>query len=107
MAKSAGNLVLVADLVAKHPAAALRLLLLDRPWARDWDYDPAELDAATERLERLYAAAARGAGESDPVAAEAVSSALLDDLDVPAALAVAEESGGEAARLALSVLGLS
>ena len=42
--------------------AALRLLLLDRPWARDWDYDPAELDAATARLERLYAAAARWRG---------------------------------------------
>ena len=35
MAKSTGNLVLVSDVVAKFPAAALRLLLLDRPWARD------------------------------------------------------------------------
>ncbi len=104
MAKSTGNLVLVSDVVAKFPAAALRLLLLDRPWARDWDYDPAELDAAAARLERLYAAAARGAGETDAVAAEAVSSALLDDLDVATALDVAEESGGEAARpSALSV----
>jgi cysteinyl-tRNA synthetase len=107
MAKSTGNLVLVSDVVAKFPAAALRLLLLDRPWARDWDYDPAELDAAAARLERLYAAAARGAGETDAIAAEAVSSALLDDLDVATALDVAEESGGEAARRTLSVLGLS
>ena len=36
----------------------------------------------------------------------AVTAALLDDLDVPRALAVAEEEGGEAARLALSVLNL-
>jgi cysteinyl-tRNA synthetase len=106
MAKSTGNLVLVSDVVAKFPAAALRLLLLDRPWAQDWDYDPAELDAAAARLERLYAAAARG-GETDAGAAEAVSTALLDDLDVATALDVAEESGGEAARRTLSVLGLS
>jgi cysteinyl-tRNA synthetase len=107
MAKSTGNLVLVSDVVAKFPAAALRLLLLDRAWAQDWDYDPTELDAAAARLERLYAAAARGAGETDAIAAEAVSSALLDDLDVATALDVAEESGGEAARRTLSVLGLS
>jgi cysteinyl-tRNA synthetase len=107
MAKSTGNLVLVSELVAKHPPAAVRLLLLDRPWARDWDYDPAGLDAATERLERLYAAASRGVGESDSVAADAVTAALLDDLDVPAALAVAEESGGASARRALSLLALT
>ena len=41
-----GNLVLVADLLAKYPAAAVRLLILDRPWGQDWEYDPAELEAA-------------------------------------------------------------
>ena len=107
MAKSTGNLVLVADVVAKYPPAALRLVLLDRRWADDWDYDPAALDVATARLERLYAAASRGVGEADSVAAAAVTSALLDDLDVPGALAVAEESGGEAARLALALLALT
>jgi cysteinyl-tRNA synthetase len=107
MAKSTGNLVLVADVVAKHPPAALRLLLLDRPWAADWDYDPAALDEAAGRLARLYAAASHGAGESDPVAVGAVRAALLDDLDVPTALDVAEESGGAGARLALTVLGLA
>ncbi len=107
MAKSTGNLVLVSDLVAEHPATALRLLLLGRPWAQDWDYDPAAVDVATRRLERLYVAAARNAGESDSAAADAVTAALLDDLDVPTALAIAEESGGAAARLVLSVLGLT
>ena len=38
MAKSTGNLVLVSDVLADHPAAALRLCLLDRPWAQGWDY---------------------------------------------------------------------
>ena len=32
MAKSAGNLVLVRDLIEDHPAAAVRLMILDRPW---------------------------------------------------------------------------
>ena len=107
MAKSTGNLVLVADVLEKHPAAALRLLLVDRPWAAAWVYDPAALDAATARLERLYGAAARGALDAGTPAARDVTAALLDDLDVPRALAVAEEAGGEAARVALSVLGLA
>jgi cysteinyl-tRNA synthetase len=106
MAKSAGNLVLVSDVVADHPPAALRLLLTDRPWGQPWDFEPAALDAAAARLERLYAAAARGT-DGAPSAARAVADALATDLDVPAALAVAEDDGGAAARLALSVLGLA
>ena len=105
MAKSSGNLVLVSDVVEGYPAAALRLLLLDRPWAQDWDYEPVALEAATARLERLYVAAGRGVG--DGAAAAAVTAALIDDLDVPAALATAEEAGGAAARRALAVLGLA
>ena len=91
MAKSTGNLVLVSDVLADHPAAALRLCLLDRPWAQGWDYATAELDAATARLERLYRAAGRNAGASaqdasQAAAAAAISAALCDELDVPRAL---------------------
>ena len=39
MAKSAGNLILVSDLLKVYPAAAIRLLILDRPWDQDWDYN--------------------------------------------------------------------
>ena len=60
MAKSAGNLVLVGDVVEQYPPAVLRLLLIDRPWAQPWDFEPVGLDRAADRLERLYAAAARG-----------------------------------------------
>jgi len=112
MAKSTGNLVLVGDVLADHPAAALRLCLLDRPWAQPWDYADAELDAATARLERLYSAAGRSTGaiardESQASAAAAISAALSDDLDVPAALAIAEEAGGGAARSLIATLGLT
>lgn len=103
MAKSTGNLVLVEDVLASHEPAALRLLLLDRPWRAAWSYEPAALDAAAGRLERLWGAAGRPGGDREVAA---VLSALADDLDVPAALAVAEDEGGRAARTALSVLAL-
>ncbi len=75
MAKSAGNLVLVSDLLAEHPAAVVRLMILDRPWQQSWDYyHPRPLSV---------------------------------DLDVPAALDVAIDTGGEAARLLLSAPGLT
>ena len=109
MAKSAGNLVLVKELLADHPAAAVRLLILDRRWHEDWDYDRASLDAAAARLERIAAAAGRPgrhpAGHGD-AAITAVRAALADDLDVPAALRIAETEGGPAARSLGSLLGL-
>ncbi len=108
MAKSTGNLVLVSDVLQSHSAAALRLCLIDRPWARDWDYSIAQLDAATARLERLYLAAGRRAGpeSSQAAAAAAITAALRSELDVTAALDVAEETGGPAARTLIATLGL-
>jgi cysteinyl-tRNA synthetase len=106
MAKSTGNLVLVDDLLADYPGAALRLCLIDRPWAQGWDYSAGQLDAATARLERLYQAAGRG-GEAHESAQSAMTGALLDDLNVPAALAIAEETGGGAARSLIATLGLT
>src|SRR5262249_36370719 len=105
MAKSTGNLVLVSDVLADHPPAALRLCLIDRPWSVGWDYSGAELDAATAKLERLYVAAGRRS-ESEAASA-AITEALRDDLDVCGALRVAEEAGGVAARSLIATLGLS
>ena len=109
MAKPAGNLVLVGDLLAGYPAAAIRLLILDRRWDEDWDYERAGLDAAAARLDRLHAAAARprrGVAGLDDAAVAAVRAALASDLDVPAALRIAEEEGGSAARAVGSLLAL-
>jgi L-cysteine:1D-myo-inositol 2-amino-2-deoxy-alpha-D-glucopyranoside ligase len=109
MAKSAGNLVLVGDLLRDYPAGAVRLLILDRQWAAGWDYEQAGLDAAAARLERLQSVAGRPdravAGGAE-TAVRGVRAALAADLDVPAALRVAEESGGQAARVLGSLLGL-
>ncbi len=104
MAKSTGNLVLVSDLLKEHSPAAVRLLLLDRDWRQAWSYRPEDLRTAAQRLERLYSAGGR---HTDPPAAtDAVRSALLTELDVPAALDIAEEAGGEAARLVMHTLAL-
>jgi L-cysteine:1D-myo-inositol 2-amino-2-deoxy-alpha-D-glucopyranoside ligase len=104
MAKSTGNLVLVSDLLTAHRAAGLRLYLLDRPWADPWEFRAEDLAAADARLDRVYAAAGKPNGSGS--AADAVITALLDDLDVPTALNIAEESGGDAARLVLRTLRL-
>lgn len=107
MAKSTGNLTLVEDLLVDRPAAAVRLFLLDRAWAEPWDYLPGDLDEAASRLDRLYAAAGRRIDSSSDGAVAAVEERLLDDLDVPGALAVAEEAGGAAARRATGLLRLT
>jgi hypothetical protein len=56
------------------------------------------------RLERLYSAAGRPSGTKG--AADAVTASLLRELDVPTALDIAEEAGGEAARLLVHTLAL-
>ena len=106
MAKSAGNLVLLDDLLAAHPAGAVRLMILDRPWAQGWDYRPALLAAAAARLEALYQAAARNVPD-DPAAVDELRRLLATDLNVPAALDLAAEAGGAAARTLAGVLGLT
>ncbi|MDV6011869.1 class I tRNA ligase family protein [Haloechinothrix sp. LS1_15] len=105
MAKSAGNLVLVSDLLAEHPAAAIRMMILDRPWHTCWDYSPELLDTAGARLEELYRAAGRSSGSA--AAQQRVRQALAADLDVPTALDIAVDSGGDAARTLVTVLGLT
>ena len=104
MAKSAGNLVLVEDLLRDHSPGAVRLMLLNRPWAQPWQFEAAALDEAEAILERLYSAAS-SPGFAPGIAA--VPAALLDDLDVPRAVAVALEDGGQAARTLIEILGLT
>ena len=70
--------------------------------ARANGLEPALLDRAHARLDALFTAAGRRA--SSPTAARAVAERLLDDLDVPGALDVAVDEGGDAARLAVRVL---
>jgi cysteinyl-tRNA synthetase len=105
MAKSAGNLVLVRDLLNRYPTAAVRLMILDRPWAASWEYQPGQLERAAARVEELYRAAGR-VGSGDTSAPAQVRALLQTDLDVPAAVAVAVETGGPCARMLITTLGL-
>jgi cysteinyl-tRNA synthetase len=105
MAKSTGNLVLVSDLVPGHPPAAVRLMLMSTPWQDEWDYTPDALDQAAALLDRLHTAAGRPG--NSPTAEATVTKALLDDLDVPTALRIAEEEGARTARLTMQVLALT
>lgn len=104
MSKSLGNLTLVDDLLRDHPPAVIRVLLLDRRWQDSWEFHADNLASAAARLDRLYAAAGRL--NSSAAAGAAVTAALLDDLDVPTALSVAEDEGGSAARHLIGVLSL-
>jgi cysteinyl-tRNA synthetase len=105
MAKSAGNLVLVRDLIEDYPAAAVRLMILDRPWDEDWDYSPALLDRAGKRLESLYQAAGRNG--TAPAAVAEIGRLLTSDLNVTMAIDVGIEEGGAAARSVAAAVGLS
>ncbi len=104
MAKSTGNLVFVSELLGRSDGSTVRTLLLDRRYATPWDYTEGELDRAAGRLDALRSAAGRAHGiASGP---DAVLGALVDDLDVPRALDIAIEDGGQAARDLVTVLGL-
>jgi cysteinyl-tRNA synthetase len=104
MAKSVGNLVFVKDLIAASSGGAVRTMLLDRRYDEAWDYTPEVLDAAGQRLDALYSAAGRTG--SDDAATAAVLAALTDDLDVPKALDIAIEEGGQIARDLTTTLSL-
>ena len=104
MAKSTGNLVLVSDLLQRHGPTAIRLGLLHRRYDEPWDcVETVFSDAATlaGRLQELA-----GHRETPSVRHEGVLAALVDDLDVPRAVAVALDEGPEAARYLLDVLKL-
>jgi cysteinyl-tRNA synthetase len=105
MAKSAGNLVMVQDLLDEWSADAVRLLILDRPWWEPWEYMKDVVDDASAKLESLWRAAGRRSG--DDAATEAAVDALLSDLDVPRALRIAEEAGGRTTRTVAGLLGLT
>jgi cysteinyl-tRNA synthetase len=97
--------VLVEDLLDRHTAAAVRLMILDRSWAEDWDYSDACLEAAEARLGDLYHAAGR-THEASRGGADEIRRLLAADLNVPAALEAAIETGGAPARLLIATLGL-
>lgn len=104
MSKSLGNLVYVEDLLTRWDPAAIRLLLIDRPWDEDWTFDEEHLHDASARLERLWGSA--GKPSVDDKAFDAALAALDDNLDVTRALDIACQAGGSTTRRIGALLGL-
>lgn len=103
MAKSTQNLVLVSDLLERFSGRAVRLALLNRPWRDPWECSLDEFGRAADVLDRLTAATSSSGSADD---ADRVLDRLLDDLDVPGAVAIALEDGGVAARTLRDLLKL-
>jgi L-cysteine:1D-myo-inositol 2-amino-2-deoxy-alpha-D-glucopyranoside ligase len=125
MSKSLGNLVFPRDLFPDHEPAAIRLALLAHHWRSPWEWDPAELKEATERLSAWRQACGYPRPSSAPGGRdaarppdlpdatrlpEAVDAALAADLDTPAAVAVgdklAERGDGPGVDATAAVLGV-
>jgi L-cysteine:1D-myo-inositol 2-amino-2-deoxy-alpha-D-glucopyranoside ligase len=87
MSKSKGNLVFVSKLRALHDPMAIRLVLLAHHYRDDWEYLPAMLAEAEERLSRWRSAVALDAGPPAGELLARVRERLSDDLDAPGALA--------------------
>jgi cysteinyl-tRNA synthetase len=104
MAKSVGNLVFAKDLIAQSSPGTVRTMLLDRRYDAPWDYTSETLEAAGRRNDELYSAAGRAG--SDEAAWQQVLAALAADLDVPSALDLAIEAGGQVARDLTTLLAL-
>ena len=91
MSKSKGNLVFVSKLRAEgRDPMAIRLAILAHHYRSDWEWFPAELEEAEERLARWRAAVSRpDAPPADELLAQ-IRAALVDDLDTPSVLAAVD-----------------
>ena len=93
MSKSLGNVLLVRDLLDEAPGEAVRLGLLTAHYRQPLDWNPAVLEDARQKLDKMYGAlrnsgiTGRATGEAPVDPPPAVLEALEDDLNTPRALA--------------------
>jgi L-cysteine:1D-myo-inositol 2-amino-2-deoxy-alpha-D-glucopyranoside ligase len=83
MSKSLGNLIFVADLLERVPAAAVRLALLGHHYRGDWTWTDADLVEGSRRAAEYASSSGTLDGEA---LLDDVRAALDDDLDTPGAL---------------------
>jgi L-cysteine:1D-myo-inositol 2-amino-2-deoxy-alpha-D-glucopyranoside ligase len=92
MSKSKGNLELVSRLREQGvDPMAIRWTLLGHHYRSDWEWQQADLDAATASYERLRAAAELPAGAPTADLVSGVLTAMAEDLDAPHALRLLDE----------------
>lgn len=86
MSKSLGNFIVLHDLLDEFPGEAIRLALLSAHYRQPLDFTREGLRQAKATLDRWY----RAVGEAEAAAdlPDGLLDALLDDLNVPAALPV-------------------
>ena len=99
MSKSLGNILLVKDLVAQYPGEAVRMALLKAKYREPLNWDQDLIQQAKAQLDRLYGALERlesASVDSDGAAHPDFISAMDDDLNTPAAIAVLMELANEA-----------
>ncbi len=89
MSKSLGNVVTIRDACRIYRPEVVRALLLSSHYRHPLDWNRATLEATRAGLNRLYQALAdsKPAGKITDTNDDPVVSALLDDLNTPAALA--------------------
>ena len=98
MSKSLGNLVFVSDLLKEYDPRSVRLAALAHHYRESWEWRPAMMVEAAERLERW-----QGAASGDGPLAD-VRAALDADLDTPAALACIDGAVGRGQGVAASAM---
>jgi len=89
MSKSLGNVLQLHELLGKHPAEALRLMLLRGHYRQPLDWSEAAMTQSVRTLDGWYGVL-RDMGDVDAgeaVVPESVESTLCDDLNTPQALA--------------------
>ena len=87
MSKSLGNFTTVADVLARAPGEAARLLLLRAHYRASLDFTDAALTEAKRELDRFYRALARFPDVAGAEPPAGVLAALCDDLNTPPAIA--------------------
>jgi cysteinyl-tRNA synthetase len=90
MSKSIGNVMLLHELLQKHPPELLRYLLLKAHYRQPLDWSDTAIAQARATLDGWYGAL-RDLGDVDAEASETspeVEAVLLDDLNTPEAFAI-------------------
>jgi len=122
MSKSLGNFFTIADVLKKFDGETLRFFMLRTHYRSPFNFSDANLEDARQALRRLYTALQTGLGDAAPAAnadidwsqgpAAAFRTAMDDDFNTPAALAVLFElasdvnrGGGRDQALLLRALG--
>ena len=93
MSKSLGNVLVLHELLERHPAEVLRFLLLKAHYRQPLDWSDTTLQQARSTLDGWYnllrdLADVPAESVSGNAGADEVEAALLDDLNTPAAFAV-------------------